>query len=114
VTEKSERRDASIADLVDDEAEEENAEREWPKPDAQNVALLRLIEVELRLPLTDDLGANDEAEGTGDKRDEAAPKEASGVDGVGVHGGTWRVRTPAVCARRPHLASADRATDAIV
>jgi len=98
VAKKAKRRNAPVADFVDNEGENENAEGKRPESDAENVPFLRLAEIKLRLPLADDLRANDKAEGAGDERDETAPEEAGIAGGVRVHGGTAR------CAKKFQVA----------
>ena len=92
---RPEHRTAPVADLVAHEGKSENAEGKRPESDAENVPFLRLAEIELRLPLADDFGANDKAEGAGDEHDETASEEGGIAGGGGrVNGGTAR------CARR--------------
>ncbi len=91
---KTKGRDAPVADLVDHEGENENAEGERPESNAEYVTLLRLTKIELSLPLADDLSANDKAKGAGHERDETAPEEAGVTGGIRVHVGIAR------CARR--------------
>ena len=95
---RPEHRTAPVADLVAHEGKSENAEGKRPESDAENVPFLRLAEIELRLPLADDFGANDKAEGAGDECDETAPEEAGIAGGVRVHGGTAR------CAKKFQVA----------
>ncbi|MSU49197.1 MAG: hypothetical protein EXS37_08965 [Opitutus sp.] len=82
-----------MADPVDHETEDENAERERPETDTKDVALLGFAEIELSLPLADDLRADDKAECAGDERDEAAPEDPGRVRGGGgsTYGG-WQCR----------------------
>jgi hypothetical protein len=65
----------AVADPVDDQAEQDDADGERPEPDAEDLALLGLGQAEVALPLVHDQGADDEGEGGGDQGDEAGPEE---------------------------------------
>src|SRR5690349_20201215 len=62
---------SSIADLIDDETEEDNAERLGIESGALDGAELGFGEIELASPLSDEKGAHDKTDGGCDERNDA-------------------------------------------
>jgi hypothetical protein len=76
-----------VADPVDHQAEEDDADGERPEADAEDLALLRLREAELCAPLVDDQGPHDEPERGRDQGNEAAPEQELVAARGGAGGG---------------------------
>ncbi len=69
----------AVADLVDDEAADDDAETEAGEAGAADGAELRAGEAELRGPRRQDAAANREADAGRENGQEACPQEALGV-----------------------------------
>ena len=69
----------AVADLVDDEAADDDAETEAGEPRAADGAELRAGETELCGPVGQDAAANGEADAGGENGQEACPEQALGV-----------------------------------
>ena len=75
MTDDGEHCDGLVTDAVDDEAEEDDAKREWPHPSAVDSALLRFGEIETILQHADRIRSHAKDEGCGYEGDEAGPEE---------------------------------------
>ena len=64
-----------VADLVDDQTENDDADGKRPETDSQDSALVRFAETKVALPVADDIGAQAEYERSGYEGDEAGPEE---------------------------------------
>jgi hypothetical protein len=64
-----------VANLVDEQAETDDADSEGPDTDAREFACLGRIEIEFFRPRIDEKHAGDESEGCGDQGDETPPEE---------------------------------------
>ena len=75
MTANGEARDRFVADPVDDQAEEDNAQSERPHACAVDGAFLVFREIEAVLEQTDGICSNAKNEGGGDEGDETRPEQ---------------------------------------
>ena len=75
MTNDGKKRDRFVADVVDDQTEKDDADRKRPHASAIDRAFLLLREIKAVLQLTDRIGPHTKDEGSGDKGDEAGPKQ---------------------------------------
>lgn len=77
-----------VTDLIDHQTEQNDADREGPETDTQDFSLLGLGQVELSLPIPNDLRANDESERCRDQGEETPPEQKQFIFRVTVFAGT--------------------------
>ena len=88
----------AVADLVDHDAADDDAEAEAGEAGAADVAELRAGEAEFRGPIGEDAAADAEADARGENGHEACPQQALGV---------WRDCLPTLSGRCCSLFSSD-------
>ena len=64
-----------VADVVNDQAKNDNANGEGPEADTENTAFVCFGEAEVILPIADDVGAETENKGGGDEGNKTGPEE---------------------------------------